>query len=76
MKKSGRVFNSFELAQEYGIVDIDGCLPCIWEWISSSKFKYKKIDDDFYAYFKMDYDHLEKEAKKLEKEISAVAPSQ
>src|SRR5438309_10911338 len=70
MKKSGRVFNSFELAQEYGIVDVDGRLPRIWEWIADSKFRYKKIDDDFYAYFKMDYDHLEKEAAKLKKEIS------
>ncbi len=73
MKKTGRVFNSFELAQEYGIVDVDGRLPRIWEWIADSKFHYKKIDDDFYAYFKMDYDHLDKEAKKLEKEISLSA---
>src|SRR5438067_7135808 len=70
MKKSGRVFNSFELAEEYGIVDVDGRLPRIWQWIADSKFRYKKIDDDFYAYFKMDYDHLEKEADKLQKEIS------
>jgi NAD(P)-dependent dehydrogenase (short-subunit alcohol dehydrogenase family) len=70
MQKSGRVFNSLELAEEYGIVDVDGRLPRIWEWIASSKFKYKKIDNDFCAYFKMDYDHLEKEADKLQKEIS------
>ena len=70
MKKSGRVFNSFELAQEYGIVDVDGRLPRIWEWIANSKFRYKKIDDDFYAYFQMDYDHLEKELEKLKEEIS------
>jgi NAD(P)-dependent dehydrogenase (short-subunit alcohol dehydrogenase family) len=69
-KKSGRVFNSFELAQEYGIVDVDGRLPRIWEWIADSKFRYKKIDDDFYAYFKMDYDHVEEEVEKLQKEIS------
>jgi NAD(P)-dependent dehydrogenase (short-subunit alcohol dehydrogenase family) len=70
MKKSGRVFNSFELAQEYDVVDVDGRLPRIWEWISSSKFKYKKIDEEFYGYFKMNYDFLEKEADKLQKEIS------
>jgi len=72
MKKSGRVFNSAELAREYGFVDIDGRSPKIWEWISGSKFRYKKIDDGFYAYFDMDYDHLAKEVKKLQKEIAGV----
>ncbi len=70
MKKSGRVFNSFELAQEYGFVDVDGRLPRIWEWISKSKFKYKKIDEQFYSYFDMDYDFVEKEVTKLQKELS------
>jgi NAD(P)-dependent dehydrogenase (short-subunit alcohol dehydrogenase family) len=70
MKKSGRLFNSFELAQEYDIVDVDGRLPRIWEWISSTEFAYKKIDDAFYGYFKMDYDFVEKEVAKLQKEIS------
>lgn len=73
MKKSGRVFNSFELAQEYGFADIDGRLPRIWEWISNSKFRYKKIDDNFYSYFNMNYDFLEKEVKKLQKEIAGVS---
>jgi NAD(P)-dependent dehydrogenase (short-subunit alcohol dehydrogenase family) len=73
MKKSGRVFNSFELAQEYGFVDVDGRLPRIWEWLESSKFKYKKIDNDFYAYFDMNYAFLEKEVKKLRKEIAGVS---
>src|SRR5207253_5388817 len=58
MKKSGRVFNSSELAQEYGFVDIDGRLPRIWGWISNSKYRYKKIDDNFYSYFDMNYDFL------------------
>src|SRR6266480_1160054 len=71
MRKSGRLFNSFELAQEYGFVDVDGRLPRIWEWISKSKFKYKKIDEQFYSYFDMDYDFVEKEVKKLRKEINA-----
>jgi NAD(P)-dependent dehydrogenase (short-subunit alcohol dehydrogenase family) len=75
MKKSGRVFNSFELAQEYGFVDIDGRLPRIWEWISNSKFRYKKIDDNFYSYFDMNYDFLEKEVRKLQKGIANAAPS-
>ena len=73
MKKTGRVFNSAELAREYGFVDTDGRSPKIWEWIAGSKFSYKKIDDDFYAYFKMDYDFLEKEVRKLQKEIAGAA---
>jgi len=56
MKKSGRVFNAAELAREYGFTDVDGRSPKIWEWISDSKFRYKKIDDGFYSYFDMDYD--------------------
>ena len=52
MKKSGRVFNSAELAREYGFVDLDGRSPKIWEWISESKFHFKKIDEGFYEYFR------------------------
>ena len=73
MKKSGRVFNAFELAQEYGFEDIDGRMPRIWEWISNSKFRYKKLDDNFYSYFNMNYDLLEKEVKKLRKETVGVS---
>jgi NAD(P)-dependent dehydrogenase (short-subunit alcohol dehydrogenase family) len=51
MRKSGRVFNSAELAGAYGFTDVDGRSPKIWEWISDSKFSYMKIDDGFYAYF-------------------------
>ena len=76
MKKSGRVFNSFELAQEYGFTDIDGRMPRIWEWLAKSKFRFKKLDDDFYSYFHMNYDHLEKEVKKLQKEIASAASPQ
>jgi len=70
MKKSGRVFNSLELAKEYGFTDVDGRTPRIWEWLSNSKFKYKKIDDAFYSYFDLNYDFLESEVRKLRKEIS------
>ena len=73
MKKSERVFNSFELAQEYGFEDVDGRMPRIWEWISNSKFRYKKLDDNFYSYFNMNYDLLEKEVKKLRKETLGVS---
>lgn len=51
MKKSGRVFNSAELAREYGFVDLDGRSPKIWEWIAKTKYHFKKIDEVFYSYF-------------------------
>jgi len=76
MKKSGRVFNSFELAQEYGFSDIDGRMPRIWEWLAKSKFRFKKLDQNFYSYFDMNYDFLDKEVKKLRKEIASAAPAQ
>ncbi|HEV8658696.1 MAG TPA: hypothetical protein VGS96_08705 [Thermoanaerobaculia bacterium] len=69
MNKSGRVFNSFELGGEYGFVDVDGRLPKIWEWIADSKFRYKKIDEAFYSYCNIDYDAVEKELKKIQREI-------
>lgn len=65
MKKSGRVFNSAELAREYGFKDVDGRSPKIWEWISDSKFRYKKIDAAFYSYFDIDYEVWEKEVKRI-----------
>lgn len=70
MEKSGRVFNSFELATEYGFVDVDGRLPRIWEWLANSKFHYRKLDDEFYSYFDMNYDFLEEEVEKLREEIT------
>ncbi|HSP35485.1 MAG TPA: SDR family NAD(P)-dependent oxidoreductase, partial [Thermoanaerobaculia bacterium] len=58
MKKSGRVFNSLELAREYGFTDVDGRMPDVWTWLANSKFHYRKIDDEFYSYFKIDYDAM------------------
>jgi NAD(P)-dependent dehydrogenase (short-subunit alcohol dehydrogenase family) len=72
-KKSGKVFNSAELAREYGFVDVDGRSPRIWDWIAGSKFHYKKIDVNFYSYYDMNYDFVEKEVKKLQKEIAGVS---
>ena len=54
MKKSGRVFNSLELAREYGLTDVDGRLPDIWSYLNKSKFRFKKIDSGFYSYFDLD----------------------
>jgi NAD(P)-dependent dehydrogenase (short-subunit alcohol dehydrogenase family) len=75
MKKSGRVWNSAELAREYGFKDLDGRSPNVWQWISDSKFRYKKIDEGFYSYFDIDYDTWEKEVKKILKSKKATPSS-
>jgi NAD(P)-dependent dehydrogenase (short-subunit alcohol dehydrogenase family) len=53
MKKSGRVFNSAELAAEYGFTDVDGRTPDIWTWFQKNmpKYSFQKIDDGFLKYF-------------------------
>ena len=70
MKKSGRVFNSYELSREYGFVDADGRVPNVWEPIARM-FRFKKIDDVFYSYVDMDYDLVDRELKKIQKEKNA-----
>jgi NAD(P)-dependent dehydrogenase (short-subunit alcohol dehydrogenase family) len=54
-KKSGRVFSSSGLAQEYGFPDIDGRQPNIDKHFVESNFlnhrRVKKCDDAFYAYW-------------------------
>jgi len=51
MKKSGRVYNSAELAREYGFTDVDGRIPKIWEYITEKMPSYRKCDDVFYSYW-------------------------
>ena len=57
MQKSGRVFNSAELAREYGFTDVDGRKPMIWQWFKDNlpRISFKKIDDTFYSYVAADY---------------------
>jgi len=71
MRKSGRVFNSAELAREYGFTDVDGRVPRIWEYLAETMphFPYKKCDDTFYSYFGGFGDGLEKEIEKIQKEV-------
>ena len=51
MKKSGHVYNSAELAREYGFTDVDGRIPKIWEYITEKMPSYRKCDDVFYSYW-------------------------
>ena len=67
MKKSSRVFNSAELAMEYGVTDADGTQPNIWRYFREKmpQFGFKKLDDTFYSYFEnVDYEAIEAELKK------------
>lgn len=77
MRKSGRVFNSIELAREYGLTDIDGRQPDIWGWMQTNmpKFNFQKykLDDKFYAYCGVDeamHAEIEKEIKKIARDVS------
>ena len=58
--KNGRVFASWDLGDEYGIVDADGSRPHFVNWLKEHMPEvsagWKKADDGFYAYWgKMPY---------------------
>ena len=71
MNKTGRVYNSMELAREYGFTDVDGRVPRIWEYIAEKwpQFPYKKCDDTFYSYWGGFSDAVDKEVKKIQKDV-------
>lgn len=54
-KKNGRVFASWDLAEEYGVVDADGTRPHFARWLEENMPEvaagWKKADDGFYAYW-------------------------
>lgn len=55
LKKSGRVFGSWELAREYGFVDADGRRPDWDAYMKEIGFpnyeRLKRCDDEFYSYW-------------------------
>jgi NAD(P)-dependent dehydrogenase (short-subunit alcohol dehydrogenase family) len=55
MNKNGRVFASWDLAEEYGVDDADGTRPHFMRWIEENMPEvaagWKKADDGFYAYW-------------------------
>jgi NAD(P)-dependent dehydrogenase (short-subunit alcohol dehydrogenase family) len=58
--KNGRVFASWDLAEEYGVNDADGTRPHFVRWLKDHMpevaARWKKADDGFYAYWgKMPY---------------------
>lgn len=67
MKKSGRVFNSVELARQYGHTDVDGRLPDVWGYFAQHmpQFSSRKIDETFYSYVHVDIDAWEEELGKM-----------
>jgi NAD(P)-dependent dehydrogenase (short-subunit alcohol dehydrogenase family) len=50
-KKSGRVFSSWALAQEYGFTDLDGTQPHWGKYARKKYGQYKICDDQFYSYW-------------------------
>ncbi len=54
--KNGRVFASWDLAQEYGVNDADGSRPHFERWLQQNMPEaaagWKKADDGFYNYWK------------------------
>lgn len=55
MDKNGRVFASWDLAQEYGVDDADGTRPHFKRWLDENMPEvaagWKKADDGLYAYW-------------------------
>jgi len=53
--KNGRVFASWDLAEEYGIDDADGTRPHFHRWLQANMPQvaagWKKLDDAFYTYW-------------------------
>ncbi len=51
-RKNGRVFASWDLGEEYGIVDADGRRPHFMRWMKANmpELAWKKCDDAFYEY--------------------------
>ena len=54
-RKNGRVFASWDLAEEYGVNDADGARPHFVRWLAQNQPKmaegWKKLDDVFYSYW-------------------------
>jgi NAD(P)-dependent dehydrogenase (short-subunit alcohol dehydrogenase family) len=53
--KNGRVYASWDLAEQYGIDDADGTRPHFVRWLEANQPEvaagWKKLDDTFYAYW-------------------------
>jgi NAD(P)-dependent dehydrogenase (short-subunit alcohol dehydrogenase family) len=55
MARNGRVYASWDLAEDYGVVDADGTRPHFARWVGANMPKMaaalKKLDDTFYGYW-------------------------
>ena len=54
-RRNGRVFASWDLADEYGVTDADGTRPHFVRWLQENQpavaAAWKKLDDTFYGYW-------------------------
>lgn len=71
IRRSGRVYNSAELALEYGFTDVDGRVPRVWEYIAKHvpQFPYRKLDDGFYSYWGGFAAWIDEEVERIRKEV-------
>jgi len=51
-KKSGQVFSSWDLGDEYGFTDADGSRPHWGRHVAEAYGTYKKFDETLYSYFR------------------------
>jgi NAD(P)-dependent dehydrogenase (short-subunit alcohol dehydrogenase family) len=53
-EKTGRVYSSWNLSDEYGFIDIDGNIPHWRNYVEKiiPDYKYKECDDEFYSYWR------------------------
>ncbi|MGX5820534.1 SDR family oxidoreductase [Chitinophaga lutea] len=53
-KKTGRVYSSWDLSDEYGFTDIDGNRPHWGNHVRdvATTYQYKRCDDEFYSYWR------------------------
>jgi NAD(P)-dependent dehydrogenase (short-subunit alcohol dehydrogenase family) len=65
--KSGRVYSSAELAQEYGFTDADGTQPSFRRHIEQNAphFLFPRLDDKFWSYFDGPYEVMDAQFEKM-----------
>lgn len=66
-KKSGRVYSSAELAQEYGFTDADGTQPNFRRHLEQNapQFLFPRLDDRFWSYFAGPYQAMKEQFEKM-----------
>jgi NAD(P)-dependent dehydrogenase (short-subunit alcohol dehydrogenase family) len=66
-KKSGRVYSSAELAQEYGFTDADGTQPNFRRYLEQNapQYLFPRLDEKFWSYFEGPYELMKAQFEKM-----------